>query len=122
MSNIINELEKIKEKQPEDFNQCFVKVNKIVKDNITIDKDWQQFKLHFEEVNPGFFHNLQQKYPQLSQNELKLCAYYRIMLGTKEIAKMLNVTPAAIQKSRHRLRKKMDIPSETEMPEFMSRF
>ncbi len=122
MTNIINELEKIKEKQPEGFNQCFVKVNKIVKDNITIDKDWQQFKLHFEEVNPGFFQNLQQKYPQLSQNELKLCAYYRIKLGTKEIAKMLNVTPSAVQKSRHRLRKKMDIPSETEMPDFMSRF
>ncbi|MCF8351817.1 MAG: tetratricopeptide repeat protein [Bacteroidales bacterium] len=122
MTNIINELEKIKKKQPKGFDKCFVKVNKIVKDNITIDKDWQQFKLHFEEVNPGFFQNLQQKYPQLSQNELKLCAYYRINLGTKEIAKMLNVTTSAVQKSRHRLRKKMDISSETEMPEFMSRF
>jgi DNA-binding CsgD family transcriptional regulator len=122
MTNIINELEKIKEKQPGDFHHCFVKVNQIVRDNINIDKDWDQFKLHFEEVNPGFFHNLRQNHPQLSQNELKLCAYYRINLGTKEIAKMLNVTPSAVQKSRHRLRKKMDIPSKTEMPEFMSRF
>ncbi len=122
MTNIINELQKMKEKQPTDFHHCFVKVNQIVKENISIDKEWEQFKLHFEEVNPGFFQNLQQKYPLLSQNELKLCAYYRINLGTKEIAKMLNVTPSAVQKSRHRLRKKMDIPSETEMPEFMSRF
>jgi len=122
MTNIINELEKIKEKQAGDFQHCFAKVNQIVKENISTDKEWEQFKLHFEEVNPGFFHKLKEKFPHLSQNELKLCAYYRINLNTKEIAKILNVTPSAIQKSRHRLRKKMDIPSETELPEFMSRF
>jgi len=122
MNNIILELEQLKEIGNHDINQCFNKVSHIVKNNISMDKEWEQFKLHFEEVNPGFFNSLQEKYPELTQNELKLCAYYRINLNTKEIAKMLNVTNAAIQKSRYRLRKKMDISSETELPEFMSRF
>jgi DNA-binding NarL/FixJ family response regulator len=122
MNNILEELKKNKDNKNIDYNQCYLRVNQLVKENISIDKEWDQFKLHFEEVNPGFFNSLQEKYPELTQNELKLCAYYRINLNTKEIAKMLNVTNAAIQKSRYRLRKKMDIPSEMELPEFMGRF
>ena len=122
MNNIIHELELLKSDDHEDVDQCFGKVKQIVKENISLDKDWEQFKLHFDEVNPGFFDALHQDFPQLSSGEQKLCAYYRINLDTKEIARILNVTPSAIQKSRHRLRKKMDIPSEVELHEFMSRF
>ncbi len=122
MNNILNELEEIKVNGDGIYDNCYKKINQLVKENLSTDKEWDQFKLHFEEVNPGFFFNLMEKYPELTQNELKMCAYYRINLNTKEIAKMLSVTPAAIQKSRHRLRKKMNIPSETELPEFMSRF
>jgi tetratricopeptide (TPR) repeat protein len=122
MNNIIHELEQLKNADNHEIDQCFIKVSQIVQDNISFDKDWDQFKLHFEEVNPGFFYKLQGHCPDLSQNEQKLCAYYRINLDTKEIARILNVSPSAVQKGRHRLRKKMNIPSETELPEFMSRF
>ncbi|OQX77444.1 MAG: hypothetical protein B6D64_08245 [Bacteroidetes bacterium 4484_276] len=122
MNNIIHELEQLKAIGNHDIDECFKKVSHIVKDNISLDKDWDQFKLHFEEVNPGFFYNLQTNYPDLTQHELRLCAYYRINLDTKEIARILSITPAAVQKSRHRLRKKMDILSEIELPEFMGRF
>ena len=122
MNNIIQELEQLKEIGNHDINQCFNKVSHIVKDNINLDKDWDQFKLHFEEVNPGFFYSLRTNCPELTQHEMKLCAYYRINLSGKEIARIMSVTPAAVLKSRYRLRKKMDIPSEMELPEFMSKF
>jgi tetratricopeptide (TPR) repeat protein len=122
MTSIIRELQEVKSEGSQDIAQCYEKINRIVKDNINLDKDWDQFKLHFEEVNPGFFYHLDKQFPGLTQNEQKLCAYYRINLDTKEIARILNVTNAAIQKSRHRLRKKMNIPSEVDLNEFMSRF
>jgi DNA-binding CsgD family transcriptional regulator len=122
MNNILHELELLKSDDHEEVDQCFGKVKQIVKENISLDKDWEQFKLHFDEVNPGFFDALQQQFPQLSSGEQKLCAYYRINLNTKEIARILSVTPSAIQKSRHRLRKKMDISSGVDLHEFMSRF
>jgi tetratricopeptide (TPR) repeat protein/DNA-binding CsgD family transcriptional regulator len=122
MNKIIHELELLKIDGDNEVARCFGKVKQIVTDNISLDKDWEQFKLHFDEVNPGFFDALQQQFPQLSSGEQKLCAYYRINLDTKEIARILSVTPSAIQKSRHRLRKKMDIPSEVDLHEFMSRF
>jgi tetratricopeptide (TPR) repeat protein/DNA-binding CsgD family transcriptional regulator len=122
MNNILHELELLKNDNHKNVDQCLGKVKQIVHENISLDKDWEQFKLHFDEVNPGFFDSLHQHFPQLSSGEQKLCAYYRINLDTKEIARMLSVSPAAIQKSRHRLRKKMNIPSEVELNEFMSRF
>ena len=122
MTNIIQELEQMKAIGNHDLDQCLNKVSHLVKDNISMDKEWDQFKLHFEEVNPGFFYNLQTNYSGVTQHELKLCAYYRINLSGKQIAKILSVTPAAVQKSRYRLRKKMGIPSEMELPQFMSKF
>jgi len=122
MSSILEELKKNKDDESIDNNQCYIRVNQLVKENTSVDKEWNHFKIHFEEVNPGFFQSLQTEFPKLTQNELKLCAYYRINLNTKEIAQILNVTPSAVQKSRYRLRKKMGIPSETELPEFMGRF
>lgn len=122
MNSILEELKKNKDDESIDNNQCYLRVNQLVKENTSVDKEWNHFKIHFEEVNPGFFQSLQTEFPELTQNEFKLCAYYRINLSTKEIAKILSVTPAAVQKSRHRLRKKMGIPSEMELPEFMGRF
>jgi tetratricopeptide (TPR) repeat protein/DNA-binding CsgD family transcriptional regulator len=121
MNKIILELEQLKSSGSQDIEQCYIKVNNIVKDNISLDKDWDQFKLHFEEVNPGFFHSLSKIYPGLTQNEQKLCAYYRINLDTKEIARILNITIGSVQKGRQRLRKKMNMPSDIEFPVFISR-
>lgn len=122
MNKLLEELNQLKTKNQLDTEECFSNLKKLVKENIILDGEWDQFKLHFEEVNHGFFTHLQSSYPDLTAAEQKLCAYYRINLGTKEIARMLNITPAAVQKSRHRLRKKMNIPSEMEMNDFLSRF
>jgi len=122
MNKIIGELDQMRNEQQGDFGNCYDKIKQFAINNLSLEKEWEQFKLHFEEVNPGFFSQLGEQFPGLTQNEQKLCAYYRINLGTKEIARMLHITPSAVQKSRHRLRKKMNIPSETELPGFMGRF
>ncbi|MCF8365552.1 MAG: tetratricopeptide repeat protein [Bacteroidales bacterium] len=121
MNNILSEIGQLQQSGNNAIEGCYGKVSRIVNENISFDKEWNQFKRHFEEVNPGFFYNLHEKYPTLTQSELKLCAYYRINLDTKEIARILNVTNAAIQKGRHRLRKKMNIPSEIDFYDFMSK-
>jgi DNA-binding CsgD family transcriptional regulator len=87
---------------------------------INVENDWNQFKIHFEQVHTNFFSVLHEHYPQLTPHELKLCAYYRINLNTKEIARLLNISPESVQKSRHRLRKKMSIPSDIDLTVFMS--
>jgi hypothetical protein len=76
--------------------------------NQFLDNDWDKFKLHFEQVHPRFFEELKAKYPGLTQNETRLCAYFHMNLGTKEIAGLLNIDPASVRRAKTRLNKKMN--------------
>ncbi|NOU47686.1 MAG: tetratricopeptide repeat protein [Bacteroidales bacterium] len=96
-------------------------VIRLIDQNLNLDKDSQNFNRHFEEVHPDFFMKLKDKFPSISNNEERLCAYLYINMNTKEISQMLNVTIAAVDKGRNRLRKKLDIGSEVNLNEFLKR-
>ncbi len=91
-----------------------------INSNIHLDEDWKHFKIHFEETHPKFFARLKDKYSDLTNEELKLCAYLRLNLSTKEIAQLLNITPIAINKRRNRLRKKINIDPEVDLYSFIA--
>lgn len=97
-------------------------LSQMISDNIHLDSDWEQFKMHFEKVNIGFFDNLQQAYPELSQGDLKVCAYIKIKLSSKEIAQMMNISPAGINKRLYRIRKKMQLEPHSNISENLSRY
>ena len=78
-----------------------------------------RFKLHSEGVHPEFFNRLGEKFPNLTPYEMKLCAYLKINLSTKEISQIMNVTIAAINKSRQRLRKKIGADPEENLTKLM---
>ncbi len=84
-------------------------LSKKVKQSLNAQEDWDRVKNHFEKVHPGFFKELLDQFPSLTQNEQRLCAYLRMNLSTKEIATLLGVSTAAIEQARRRLRKKLGI-------------
>jgi DNA-binding CsgD family transcriptional regulator len=77
-----------------------------------MDKDWEQFAVHFDKVHSDFLQILKAAYPVLSSHELKLCAYLRMNLSSKEIAQLENISVRGVEISRYRLRKKLKIPTE----------
>jgi len=106
-------------------SEVALSTKKIIKDidfNMKLDTDWNQFKVHFDSVNVGFFKNLQTQFPTLSQNDLKLCAYLKINLSSKEIAQLLNISIAGINKSRNRLRKKLNLTPNENLTTFILGF
>jgi tetratricopeptide (TPR) repeat protein/DNA-binding CsgD family transcriptional regulator len=112
LNNLKNRLSKIENSQYQS------EMNAIMRDieaNFQLDDEWQKFKLHFEAVNNDFFDKLASRYPSLTQYEVKLCVYLKINLTTKEISQMLNTSVDAINKARQRLRKKLNIESETDL-------
>lgn len=84
----------------------------IIKENTSLDEDWENLKLHFEKVHPDFFAKLTAICSDLSHNDLKHCAYIRYNLSTKEIARLLNIGARSVQTSRYRLKKKLNIDSD----------
>ena len=94
-------------------NQNCTKIRRLVEESLHMDGDyWQQFVGHFTQVNPHFFENLKQKFPDLTPNETKLCAYIRIGMSSKQIAQMLNLSPESVNKNRYRLRKKLGLDKD----------
>ena len=91
------------------------KVIKSVSDDDKIDQEWDAFAKHFDKVHSDFVVTLKKKYANLTANEVKLCIYLRMNLSSKEIAQLMNISVRGVEISRYRLRKKIGIPSETNL-------
>jgi len=75
--------------------------------------------MEFEKLNPGFFDRIRNLYPDFSEQFIRLSAFLRIELSTKEIAQLMNVSVAAVNKNRQRLRKKLNLEAEADLKAFM---
>ncbi len=85
----------------------------------TIDRDWEDFKLTFENVHPDFVGKVLQQFPDLSPSELKLCALIRLNLGIKEKAALLGISASSTKTARYRLRKKLNLQQDQGLDEFI---
>ena len=80
------------------------------------------FRVYFEEVHPEFFSRLKERFPALTQNDLRLCAFLQLGMTTKEIAALIHREVRSVESSRLRLRKKLSVPSETSLADFLTEF
>jgi DNA-binding CsgD family transcriptional regulator len=96
----------------EEIKEDLKRMMKTVDDENTVETDWNQFSMHFDSVHSNFLMVIKERFPNLSPSELKLCAYLRMNLSTKEIAQLMNISARSVEVSRYRLRKKLQLPSE----------
>ncbi len=75
---------------------------------------WEELEQHFEQINDSFFKNLISKYPEITKNERKLCAYLRLNLSTKDIASLTLQSQRSIEIARTRLREKLGLKNSNE--------
>ena len=74
---------------------------------------WDVFKTYFEQTHPDFFTKLYQLHPDLSPNEVRVCAYIMLNLTTKEIASLTNRSSRTIETVKYRLHKKLGLDDES---------
>lgn len=86
------------------------------------DKDWEDFRQHFEQVHSGFFTNLKAGFPNLSGNDLKVAALTRLNLSIKETSNILGISPESTKTARYRLRKKLNLKPESDLFEFLLQY
>lgn len=73
---------------------------------------WAEFEAHFTQVHTDFYRRLNDKFPNLSSNEKKLCAFLRLNMSTKDISAITYQSVNSITVARSRLRKKLQIEGE----------
>ena len=77
------------------------------------------FKEAFDSADNNFLKKVKESHPVLTPNDLRLCAYLRLNLSSKEIAPLLNISVRSIEIKRYRLRKKMNLPHEMGLVEYL---
>lgn len=92
---------------------------KTIDSEFNSDQDWEQFEVHFDSVHEDFLKRLRGQYSQLTPKDLRICAYLRMNLSTKEIAPLMNISVRGVEISRYRLRKKFNLNREENLIDFI---
>jgi AraC family chitin signaling transcriptional activator len=90
-------------------------VIRIIDHNINNDDDWNFFEVAFNNADQDFLKKIKEIHPNLTPNDLRLCAYLRLNLSSKEIASLLNITSKSVEIKRYRLRKRMNLEHGTNL-------
>ena len=94
-------------------------VIQLINRNINNNDDWQFFEEAFNNADKDFLKKVKSIHPELTPNDLKLCAYLRLNLASKEIAPLLNISSRSVEVKRYRLRKKMNLPHEFSLTNYI---
>lgn len=120
LSNLQEELFNVKDRAGNKLSaDQLQKINKLMDNARSDERDWDIFEKSFNESHENFFKKLKSDYPSLSPNDLKLCAYLRLNMSSKDIASLLNITTRGVEVRRYRLRKKFNLPTEKNLSEFL---
>jgi DNA-binding CsgD family transcriptional regulator len=103
------------QKNPKNINQ----VNRLLDQELSSENDWAVFEENFNSVHEAFLRKLKQNYPELTPGDLRLAAYLRMNLSSKEIAPLLGISLRGVENKRYRLRKKMELPSDENLVEIL---
>lgn len=95
------------------------RVIRIIDKNINNNDDWKFFEEAFNNADKDFLKKIKEKHPSLTPNDLRLCAYLRLNLSSKEIAPLFNISLKSVEVKRYRLRKKMDLPREESLTNYI---
>jgi len=121
--NIINKnelLRKIKNELTIVKDETNIKpVIKIINKNIANTGDWELFQEAFNSADSDFLKKVKLLHASLSPHDLRLCAYLRLNLSSKEIAPLFNISVRSVEIKRYRLRKKIDLPHENSLVEYI---
>jgi DNA-binding CsgD family transcriptional regulator len=126
-NELLIELKSELDKQKEELGyrlpvRYYENLNKILDHGISSDHEWEMFEHLFDQAHQNFFKRLKNDYPDLTPSELRLCAYLKLNLSSKEIAPLLNITIRGVEEKRYRLRKKLNLSSEQGLTDFIMAF
>lgn len=94
----------------------------------TIDRDlnnkekWKIFEENFDEVHEDFLNRFKEKHPNITAKDMRLCAFLRMNLSSKEIAPLLSISIRSVEISRYRLRKKIELSHEINLTDYIVHF
>lgn len=124
--DIADQINKLKEDKAYTLSPSAAKqlgnIHQHIQENISHDDDWQNFSHNFDVVYDDFLKRLAENYPKLTNNDLRICAYLKMGLSSKDIAPLLNISYRSVEMSRYRLRAKLGLERDVNLTQFLQHF
>ena len=106
-------------KQTEPPKNAIQRVLHLIDKNINNSDDWKFFEEAFNNADKDFLKKMKARHPSLTSNDLRLCAYLRLNLSSKEIAPLFNISVKSVEVKRYRLRKKMELEHDESLTNYI---
>ena len=106
-------------KQTEPPRNAIQRVLHLIDKNINNSDDWKFFEEAFNNADKDFLKKMKARHPSLTSNDLRLCAYLRLNLSSKEIAPLFNISVKSVEVKRYRLRKKMELEHDESLTNYI---
>lgn len=98
------------------------KLLRLIDRNLNHEEDWAIFESHFNEVHEAFLKRLRQQHADLTSGDLRLAAYLKMDLSSKEIAPLLHISVRGVENKRYRLRKKLGLDGNDNLNQYLQEF
>ncbi|MCX7985837.1 MAG: LuxR C-terminal-related transcriptional regulator [Bacteroidales bacterium] len=115
-------LNEIMASAPTPLQRQLSQIVKSINQDLDDEKNWENFERHFNPIHDNFLKRFAEAFPDLTHNDLKLCALIRMNMSNKEIASFLNISLRSVESRRYRIRKRMGIDSDINLNDFIVRF
>ena len=119
MENVMGKLDSFSKDLTHEEQIKLRTVKSALSSNMDDESNWQNFQVHFDQKNNNFFQKLKEKESSLNESYLLFCSYIRMGKSNKEIADLLNISVAAVEKRKYRLKKKWNLADDTSFTEFL---
>ena len=119
LQHLQKELKKLPCGSDEETSRTLSELNTAIQQNLSLKEDMEEFQHKLDSSYDDFFNRLRARFPNLTKNEERLCAFLRLNLTSKEIAVINYTSVKAVEMSRYRLRKKMELANSELLPEYL---
>jgi len=115
LTDLRDQIKQVEKNDPRQLHSIIATINKSISEEDT----WGFFEEAFNNADKDFLKKIKTLHPTLTPNDLRLCAYLRLNLSSKEIAPLLNISVRSVEIKRYRLRKKMGLLHEKSLVEYI---
>lgn len=98
------------------------RLTRLIDSHLDSAQDWQIFETNFNQVHEVFLNRLKQDFHELTPGDLRLAAYLKMNLSSKEIAPLLNISLRGVENKRYRLRQKLQLDNDANLTEFLMQY
>ncbi len=98
------------------------KLNQLIENELLGIPDRAIFESNFDDIYEDFYKRMKEEFPELTPSDLKLAAYLRMNLQTRDIAPLLNISIRGLENKRYRLRKKLRLETNINLVDFLIQY